>query len=188
MQVKTHLPFHDWEEFEEHFDITEDDNQNAIRNINNFCDRLKVPNEFRDLAILLVNGREFYIREVSHPWHLGVGPTILEPKHLYSLIQKIDIRKEERLKNFFDCQCVRVGGTTSVDRFWKDFLMDVIYKIKSFKINEEDQKKSNKEIKEIVESAHREIVRLHIKDFWHSNSEEYIIELLGNVDEKNCNT
>ena len=45
------------------------------------------------------------------------------------------------------------------------FFKNLITEIKSYKLKEEDQKKPNKEIQNIIENAHREITRDCVSNF-----------------------
>ena len=70
-------------------------------------------------------------------------------------MRKLDIRKEERLNNFMEIMMCEL------DAFFKN----LITKMKSYKLKEEDQKKSNKEIQNIIEHAHRKIAQDCIRNF-----------------------
>ena len=45
----------------------------------------------------------------------------------------------------------------------KLLIEDLAHEIRSFKLNESDQKKPGEEIQKIVESAHKEIVKRHLE-------------------------
>jgi len=126
-------------------------NTNA-KDINIFCDRLKVPNEYRDLALMFNNCYHDFV---------CYQPTADNHDELISLIKKLDIRKEERLQNFFEM-------TDYPDNPFTSSFLELIHKIKSFKLDEKDQRKSNKEIHKIIENVHREITKDHIKEYLNS--------------------
>ncbi|MBS83406.1 MAG: hypothetical protein CMD65_04645 [Gammaproteobacteria bacterium] len=123
---------------------------NTMSDIDSFCKRFKVPNEYKDVAQLLRNCFKEYISYFPKDPNKYDG--------LLSLIKKLDIRKEERLRRFM-----------AICQFWSvtppDFFDEVISQIKSYKLNEQDQKKSNREIQNIIENAHREIAQNCIKNF-----------------------
>ena len=76
------------------------------------------------------------------------------------MLKKLDIRKEERLGEFFKiCDVILCHNQQS------QFFQGLIDKIKSFKLQKEDQKKSNKEIQSIIENNHRKISQKYILDF-----------------------
>ena len=127
---------------------------NYMTNIESFCKRFKVPNEYMDLAQLF---RDCFEEVVSY------SPRVTEKyDELLSLVKKLDIRKEERLKNFLEI-------AYAVDSSRSIFFNELILKIKSYKLKKEDQKKSNQEIQKIVENAHREIAQEHIRDYLNKN-------------------
>ena len=120
-----------------------------------FCTKLKAPNEYMDLAMMLGNCEEDYFN--------------YEPKNgnhnqLISLIKKLDIRKEERLRDFSKI-IEHIFSENDHISVKNKFMDDVILKIKSFKLNKNDQKKPNKEIQQIIEAAHKEIAKEHIKEY-----------------------
>lgn len=123
-----------------------------VDNIKVFCEKLKIPNEYTDLALLLDSCKEDY---------LSYDPSSSEEcNELLFLIKKLDIRKEERLKEFLEICDVLLGHKRQ-----SEFFERLIDKIKSYKLKKEDQKKSNIEIQSIVENAHREIAQEYIQDF-----------------------
>ena len=120
---------------------------NYVNDIDSFCERCKVPNEYKDLSQLLRNCAQEY--SAYYP----ESPT--EYQKLLSLVKKLDIRKEERLTNFMELVVCEL----------EDFFKSLITKIKSYKLEEENQKKSNKEIKNIIENAHKEIAQDCLQNF-----------------------
>ena len=109
----------------------------ALENIN-------APNECKELSKLLYfNLLVFELNEI-------------EPDGLLRFIKKLDIRKEERLKNYL---MIKKG---EYDIYNKLLIEDLIRDIKSFKLDNKDQNKSGEEIQKIVENAHLEIVNKHL--------------------------
>ena len=109
----------------------------ALKNIN-------APNECKELSKLLYfNLLVFELNEI-------------EPDGLLRFIKKLDIRKEERLKNYL---MIKKG---EYDIYNKLLIEDLICDIKSFKLDNKDQNKSGEEIQKIVENAHLEIVNKHL--------------------------
>ena len=130
-----------------------------IEDLNSFCDKLKVPNEYKEAATIQINCYDDFMHFKPEN---GVD-------NLISLIKRLDIRKEERLKNFLDelppAPVIIEEQISFFEPLHKDFLIEAINKIKLFRLNKEDQKKSNKEIQKIVEDSHREILQDHIKKY-----------------------
>ena len=107
-------------------------------------ENISAPNECKELSKLLYfNLRVFELNEI-------------EPDGLLRFIKKLDIRKEERLKNYL---MIKKGEH---DIYNKLLIEDLICDIKSFKLDNKDQKKSGEEIQKIVENAHLEIVNKHL--------------------------
>ena len=119
-----------------------------INDIDSFCERFKVPNEYKDLAQLLQDcAEEYYNCQLS----------TTECDKILSLVKKLDIRKEARLNNFMEI----INCKPEIEAFFKNLITE----IKSYKLKEEDQKKPNKEIQNIIENAHREITRDCVSNF-----------------------
>ena len=127
---------------------------NHITNIDSFCSQFKVPNEYTGLAKLFRNTYKEFVSYTPKDSN--------EYNELLSLIKKLDIRKEERLKCFLDI-CNNLNNNSS------SFFDGLINKIKSYKLKKEDQTKSNQAIQKIVEDAYKEITKKHIKDYLNSN-------------------
>ena len=107
-------------------------------------ENISAPNECKELSKLLYfNLRVFELNEI-------------EPDGLLRFIKKLDIRKEERLKNYL---MIKKGEH---DIYNKLLIEDLICDIKSFKLDNKDQNKSGEEIQKIVENAHLEIVNKHL--------------------------
>lgn len=121
-----------------------------VSNIDEFCSKLKVPNEYKDLAKLLNQSRSSI--EKYEPNTEGYD-------HLLDIIKKIDPRKKDRLNNFFEILTYE-GNKRKID-----FLRLFIEKLNKFKLDKEDYKKSNDQIKNIIENSHREIAKEHIKEY-----------------------
>ena len=107
-------------------------------------ENISAPNECKELSKLLYfNLRVFELNEI-------------EPDGLLRFIKKLDIRKEERLKNYL---MIKKGEH---DIYNKLLIEDLICDIKSFKLDNKDQNKSGEEIQKIVENAHLKIVNEHL--------------------------
>ena len=121
--------------------------------IESYCQRLKVPNEYKSLMLLFSNCLEEYIH---------FRPNSVERYgELISLIKKMDIRKKDRLSSFM--KCIYDAGTVGDEH--KVFFKDLIENINNFKLSNEEQKKPGLEIKKIIENAHREIAQDAIRNF-----------------------
>ena len=109
-------------------------------------ENISAPNECKELSKLL------YFNVL-----VGFELNEIEPDGLLRFIKKLDIRKEERLKNYL---MIKKGEH---DIYNKLLIEDLICDIKSFKLDNKDQKKSGEEIQKIVENAHLEIVNKHLE-------------------------
>ena len=121
-------------------------------NIDLLCDKIKIPNEYRELAIMIYQ-------------HMG---NLLDCKvsnsddydNLLSLIKKLDIRKKERMNNFFKIAKALASNTsTNID-----FFTSLISKIDKYRLGSQHKSKNNLEIKKIIENAHR-ITQDQIKEY-----------------------
>ena len=117
-----------------------------------FCQSLKVPNEYKSLALLFSNCLEEYVGYLPN--------SIEEYDALLSLIKRMDIRKKDRLNSFMRCIYVDTGNEKH-----KVFFEELIENINNFKLSDEDQKKPGLEIKKIIENTHREIAQDSIIKF-----------------------
>ena len=108
-------------------------------------ENISAPNECKELSKLL------YFNVL-----VGFELNEIEPDGLLRFIKKLDIRKEERLKNYL---IIKKGEH---DIYNKLLIEDLICDIKSFKLDNKDQNKSGEEIQKIVENAHLEIVNKHL--------------------------
>ena len=108
-------------------------------------ENISAPNECKELSKLL------YFNAL-----VGFELNEIEPDGLLRFIKKLDIRKEERLKNYL---MIKKGEH---DIYNKLLIEDLICDIKSFKLDNKDQNKSGEEIQKIVENAHLEIVNKHL--------------------------
>jgi len=120
----------------------------CIKELDSFCSKLKVPNEYKDLAKLLNKSSDEIVNYIPDEKNIF---------HLLLIIKNLDIRKSERLENFFSI----IGGNTK----YIDFFKELIKKIKLYKLNEVDSKKTGKEIQKIIQDAHYNIASEHIKGF-----------------------
>jgi len=124
--------------------------------IESFCQNLKVPNEYKSLALLFSNCYEEYCDYLPND--------VEEYDTLLSLIKRLDIRKKDRLNSFMRCAYVFADKIPHV-KIHKIFFEGLIKNINSFKLSAEDQKKPGLEIKKIIENAHREIAQDAIRRF-----------------------
>ena len=120
----------------------------CIKEIDSFCSQLKVPNEYKDLAKLLNKSSDEIIDYIPDEKNIS---------HLLLIIKNLDIRKSERLENFFSI----IRGNTK----YIDFFEELIKKIKLYKLNQVDSKKTGKEIQKIIHDAHYNIASEHTKGF-----------------------
>ena len=120
----------------------------AIKDVDVFCKKLKVPNEYRDLALLLNNCKD-KVKEYS-PRHNNADELIL-------IIKKLDIRKTDRLNNFFEI--------ISDEYDFIEFFKELIYKIRLYKLDNSDMEKPGKEIQKLIQSAHLDISNNHISEY-----------------------
>jgi tRNA nucleotidyltransferase (CCA-adding enzyme) len=120
----------------------------CIKDLDGFCSKLKVPNEYKDLAKLLNKSSDEIVDYIPDEKNIS---------HLLSIIKNLDIRKSERLENFFSI----ISGNTK----YIDFFKELIKKIRLYKLNEVDSKKTGKEIQQIIQDAHYNIASQYTKDF-----------------------
>ena len=124
--------------------------------IESFCQNLKVPNEYKSLALLFSNCYKEYYEYLPN----GVE----EYDMLLSLIKRIDIRKKGRLNSFMRSAYASADKVPR-EKIHKIFFEGLIESINNFKLSEEDQKKPGLEIKKIIENAHRKIAQDSIRKF-----------------------
>ena len=120
----------------------------AIDDIDVFCKKLKVPNEYRDLALLLNNCKD----RVK-----GYSPRYNNADELIAIIKKLDIRKTDRLNNFFEI--------ISDEYDFIEFFKELINKIRLYKLDNSDMEKPGKEIQKLIQNAHLDISNKHISDY-----------------------
>ena len=126
--------------------------------IESFCENLKVPNEYKSLALLFKDCFDEY--DSYEP------SSIEEYDILLSLIKRLDIRKKDRLNSFMRCAYAGLPNENSRRmKHHKQFFEELINNINNFKLSDEDQKKPGLEIKKIIENAHREIAQDAIRKF-----------------------
>ena len=121
-----------------------------VSNIDEFCLKLKIPNEYKDLANLL-NQSKASIEEYE--------PVTDSYQQLIDIVKKLDIRKKDRLKNFFEV-CTNNGNKDKVG-----FFQSFIEKLNQFRLEEEDRKKPNDEIKKVIEHSHSILAQDHIREY-----------------------
>ena len=74
-------------------------------------------------------------------------------------MKKLDIRKKDRLKNFFEVY------TNNENKDKIVFFQSFIEKLNQFRLGEEDRKKPNDEIREVIEHSHRILAQDHIREY-----------------------
>ena len=121
-----------------------------VSNIDEFCLKLKIPNEYKDLANLL-NQSKASIEEYE--------PVTDNYEQLLNIVKKLDIRKKDRLKNFFEVY------TNNENKDKIVFFQSFIEKLNQFRLGEEDRKKPNDEIREVIEHSHRILAQDHIREY-----------------------
>ena len=121
--------------------------------IESFCKRLKIPNEYKSLAILFSN----CLNEYSD----YVPDSTEDYDRLLSLIKRMDIRKKDRLNSFM--KCIHYSNTDLEQH--RIFFENLIKSINNFKLSDEDQKKPGIEIKKIIGNAYKEIAQDAIRKF-----------------------
>ena len=117
-----------------------------------FCQRLKIPNEYKSLTLLFKDcyvEYGFYVPDSSENYN-----------ELLSLIKRLDIRKKDRLHSFM--KCVYQGPTFEGHEI---FFEELIENLSNFKLSHEDQQKPGIEIKRIIENAHKEIAQDAIRKY-----------------------
>ena len=122
-------------------------------NIDLLCDKIKVPNEYRELAIMIYQHMDNLLDyKVSN---------FDDYDNLLSLIKKLDIRKKERMKNFFKiAKALAFNTSTNID-----FFTSLISKIDKYRLGSEHKSKNNLEIKKIIDNEHKELVQDHIREY-----------------------
>ena len=122
-------------------------------NIDLLCDKIKAPNEYRELAIMIYehmdNILDYKVLDSN------------DYDNLLSLIKRLDIRKKERMINFFKI-AESLASHTSENI---EFFTSLISKIDKFRLGSEHKSKSNLEIKKIIDNKHRELVQDHIREY-----------------------
>ena len=121
-----------------------------VSNIDEFCLKLKIPNEYKDLANLL-NQSKASIEEYE--------PVTDSYEQLIDIVKKLDIRKKDRLKNFFEVY------TNDGNKGKVDFFQSFIEKLNQFRLEEDDRKKPNDEIKKVIEHSYRILAQDHIREY-----------------------
>ena len=76
---------------------------------------------------------------------------------MISIIKKLDIRKTDRLNNFFEI--------ISDEYDFIEFFKELIYKIRSYKLDNSDMEKPGKDIQKLIQSAHLDISNNHISEY-----------------------
>ncbi len=120
--------------------------------IDSFARKLKVPNEYTELAKLYQDNKDDISRydiEQNNDYD-----------KLLMIIKKLDIRKKERLNNFFE-----ILANDGIQDENINFFKKLITKIQEYKLSIENKSKSNLEIKKIIENDHRKIAQNHINEY-----------------------
>ena len=82
------------------------------------------------------------------------------PDIALNLIKKLDLRKKDRMRSFF--QIAELIHPKSINI---KFFESLILKIDKYRLSAAHKSKNSLEIKNIIESAHREIAENHIKQY-----------------------
>jgi hypothetical protein len=139
-------------------------------NIDSLCDKIKVPNEYRELAIMIYQqmGNLLDYKVSNYDDH----------DNLLSLIKKLDIRKKERMNNFFNIAKALASNTsTNID-----FFTSLISKIDKYRLGSEHKSKNNLEIKKIIMRPHPRDNLKRLKKLCKSNQisiEENLIDVVS---------
>ncbi len=141
--------------------ILGEDSEYSNQYLEEFCKKFKVPNDYKDLTKLLNNCYDDVFnmdvlslqRDVIHI--LDASNVEMDVDEIYAIVKKLDIRKEDRLKNFLNHSIVG-------NNFETEFLEKCIIDIKRFKVTKEIQEKSNEDIQKIIMNAHKEIIKKHL--------------------------
>ncbi len=141
--------------------ILGEDSEYSNQYLEEFCKKFKVPNDYKDLTKLLNNCYDDVFnmdvlslqRDVIHI--LDASNVEMDVDEIYAIVKKLDIRKEDRLKNFLNHSIVG-------NNFETEFLEKCIIDIKRFKVTKEIQEKSNEYIQKIIMNAHKEIIKKHL--------------------------
>ena len=122
-------------------------------NIDLLCDKIKVPNEYRELAIMIYQHMDNLLDYKVSNYD--------DYDNLLSLIKKLDIRKKERMNNFFKiAKALAFNTSTNID-----FFTSLISKIDKYRLGSEHKSKNNLEIKKIIDNEHKELVQDHIREY-----------------------
>ena len=121
--------------------------------INLLCEKIKAPNEYTELAKMIY-------QNMSHILNFNITKTD-DYGMLLNQIKKLDIRKKERMNNFFEiARSISPQSSENIS-----FFESLISKIENYRLSSEHKSKNNSEIKEIIENAHIEIAQYHIKEY-----------------------
>ncbi len=123
-----------------------------------FCDRLKVPKEYRDIALKVTE------------YHLLMHQAFqLRPKTLLKLLKKLDaIRKPQNLVRFVDaCMADARGRLNFTEREYpqREYLLKIQEDIKGLDLSEIVQNSEQKSIPEAIERAQLRQILNTIKDY-----------------------
>ena len=128
-------------------------------NIDSLCDKIKAPNEYRELAIMIYqNMNDVLEYNVSNSDDCDA---------LLSLIKKLDIRKKERMTNFFKIAELLPSKNNILPESSSNinFFKSLIFKIEKYRLGSEHKSKDNLEIKKIIDKEHRGIVQNHLREY-----------------------
>ena len=76
---------------------------------------------------------------------------------MIAIINKLDIRKTDRLNNFFEI--------ISDEYDFIEFFKELINKIRLYKLDNSDMEKPGKEIQKLIQNAHLDISNKHISEY-----------------------
>ena len=122
------------------------------KNIENFCNKIKVPNDYKDLAIMFHDN--LVMLTTLNLFKVG-------SEEVLHMIRKLDIRKKSRLQNFFSV----FRNLYPHQRETLEFFISLVDKVESYKLDSVHKSKSGAEIREIIDTAHINIIDSHLEKY-----------------------
>ena len=123
--------------------------------IDSLCDKIKAPNEYRELAIMIyLNMNNTLSYDVTNPDGCDI---------VLDVVKKLDLRKKDRINSFF-----KIAELIQPKSINIKFFLSLIYKIDNHRLSPEHKSKDNLEIKKIIENEHRKIAQDHINEYLNS--------------------
>ena len=122
------------------------------KNIENFCNKIKVPNDYKDLAIMFHDN--LMMLTTLNLFKVG-------SEEILHMIRKLDIRKKSRLQNFFSV----FRNLYPHQKETLEFFISLVDKVESYKLDSVHKSKSGAEIREIIDTAHINIIDSHLEKY-----------------------